>query len=53
MGSKAEVTRAELNEVTGKSNATIANRLNKLMDRNLVKRNGNRYDSNQTYSLVV
>lgn len=53
MGSKAEVTRAELNEVTGKSNATIANRLNKLMDRNLVKRNGNKYDSNQTYSLVV
>ena len=53
MGSKAEVTRAELNELTGKSNATIANRLNKLMDRNLVKRNGNKFDSNQTYSLVV
>lgn len=53
MGSKAIVTRSELNELTGKSNATIAKRINKLMDKGLVKRNGNKYDSNQTYTLNI
>ena len=53
MGSKTTVTRAELCDITGKSNGTITGRLNKLMDKELVKRNGNKYDPTHTYSLIV
>lgn len=53
MGSKSTVTRAELCDITGKSNGTITGRLNKLMDKELVKRNGNKYDPTHTYSLIV
>lgn len=53
MGSKSGVTRAELSKFTGKSSTPVSNRLNNLISLGIVKRNGNRYDSNQTYSLVV
>lgn len=53
MGSKTTVTRAELCDITGKSNGTVTNRLNNLMKKELVKRNGNKYDPTHTYSLVV
>lgn len=53
MSSKITVTRAELCDMSGKSNRTISNRLNGLMEINLVYRNGNKYDPNHTYSLVT
>lgn len=53
MSSKASVTRSELCEMTGKSNGTISNRLNKLMDAGVILQNGNKYDPNHTYSLLV
>lgn len=53
MGSKTTVTRAELCDVTGKSNVTITSRLNNLIDKELVKRNGNKYDPMLTYSLMI
>ena len=52
MGSKKRVTRAELEEYTGKAGKTITVRLNRLMDRKLVVRNGNKFDSKQTYEML-
>lgn len=53
MGSKTTVTRAELCDITGKSNGTVTGRLNNLMNKELVKRNGNKYDPTHSYSLIV
>ncbi len=53
MGSKTTVTRAELCDKTGKSNRTVTVRLNKLMELNIVRRNGNKYDPSHTYSLLM
>ena len=53
MGSKTNVTRAELCEHTNKSNGTVSNRLNNLLDMKIIKRNGNKYDPNHTYSLIA
>jgi len=53
MGSKATVTRAELCQHTTKSNKTISTRLNRLLDMDIIKRNGNKFDPNHTYSLIT
>jgi ATP-dependent DNA helicase RecG len=52
MGSHKLVTRAELEEYTGKASRTITIRLNKLMDMEIVKRNGAMYDPKQTYEMI-
>lgn len=52
MGSRKLVTRAELESYTGKAGRTIAVRLNRLIDRQIVKRNGNKNDPKQTYELI-
>lgn len=52
MGSKAAVTRVELEQHTNRSGRTVGGRLHHLMDLGLVKRNGNRYDPKQTYEMV-
>lgn len=52
MGSKTTVTRAELCDITGKSNGTVTGRLNNLLKKELVKRNGNKYDPTHTYSII-
>ncbi len=52
MGSKTTVTRVELCDITGKSNRTVTSRLNRLMDMDIVRRNGNKYDPKHTYSLI-
>lgn len=52
MGSKATVTRAELEQQTGRSGRTVGIRLNHLMEIGLIKRNGNMYDPKQTYEMI-
>lgn len=52
MGSVKEVNRVKLEEITGKSGRTIISRLNKLLERNIIKRNGNKNDPTQTYKLI-
>lgn len=52
MGSVKEVTRIKLEDITGKSGRTITSRLNKLLERNIIKRNGNKNDPTQTYELL-
>lgn len=49
MGSRASVTRAELEQYTNRSSRTVGNRLNHLMELGLIKRNGNKFDPKQTY----
>lgn len=50
---KGAAKRAELTQYTGKSSGTVTNRLNKLIDRGLVKANGNQYDPNRNYEVVL
>lgn len=52
MGSKNAVTRAELEQHTGRSGRTVSMRLNRLMELGLIKRNGNMYDPKQTYTML-
>ena len=52
MGSKNAVTRAELEQHTGRSSRTVSVRLNRLMELGLIKRNGNMYDPKQTYTMI-
>ena len=52
MGSRATVTRAELEQHISRSGRTVGARLNHLMELGLVKRNGNMYDPKQTYEMV-
>lgn len=51
LGSKKYANRAELESVTNRSATTVKGRLNKLMELQIVKRNGNLNDPRQTYSL--
>ena len=52
MGSRATVTRAELEQHISRSGRTVGARLNHLMELGLVKRNGNMYNPKQTYEIV-
>ena len=52
MGSRQQVTRAELSDVTNRSAGTVTARLNKLIDKGLVRRQGSKHDPKQTYVLV-
>jgi len=52
MGSRLKTTRLELEQLTGKSTRTISSRLNRLIDTGVIKRNGRKYDPNQTYELI-
>ena len=52
LGSKKTVTRSELTAYTGKSANTISNRLNRLLEMNIIKRNGSKFDPKQTYELL-
>ena len=51
MGSRQPVTRAELEKVTGKSAGTITTRLNRLISKGLIKRQGSKHDPMQSYVL--
>ena len=51
MTSRREVTRAALEEFTGKSAATVTNRLNHLIELAIVVRNGSKNDPKQTYQV--
>ena len=42
-----------LTQYTGKSSGTITTRLNKLIERGLVKANGNQYDPNRYYEVIL
>jgi predicted HTH transcriptional regulator len=53
MSSRQCVSRPELERYTGKSSGTVTNRLKRLIELNLIKRNGLQYDPNQTYSIDV
>ena len=52
MGSRQQVTRADLSDVTNRSAGTITSRLNKLIDKGLVRRQGGKHVPKQTYVLV-
>ena len=52
MASNAFITRAQLEAHLGKSNRTITTKLNRLMEKGIVKRNGHKFDPNHTYSMV-
>jgi ATP-dependent DNA helicase RecG len=45
------VSKAYIAEVTGKAGRTIARKLNHLLQMDVVKLNGNKYDKNHTYSI--
>lgn len=51
MGSRKEVTRAELEKITGRTRKTISRRLNHLMERNIIHRKGDPHDPMQRYVL--
>jgi len=51
MGSHRQMTRAELANIIGKSAGTITSRLNQLINKGLIKRQGSRHDPKQTYVL--
>ena len=51
-GSRKEITRNELEALTGKASRTIIARLNHLIDMKLIKRNGKKNDPHQTYEIV-
>jgi ATP-dependent DNA helicase RecG len=52
MASRSVISRAELAKYTDRANRTITVRLNKLIERGIVKANGNSYDPKRTYSIV-
>lgn len=52
MGSRATVTRAELEQHINRSGRTVGARLNHLIKMGLVKRNGHMYDPKQIYEMV-
>ena len=52
MASNASVNRAALEQFTGRSSRTINNRLNRLLEKGLIRSNGNNHDPKRTYSLV-
>jgi ATP-dependent DNA helicase RecG len=52
MASRQQVTRAELEKVTGKATRTIAIRLNDLIGKGIIKRHGSKYDPKQTYMII-
>lgn len=53
MINRGAAKRVELTQYTGKSSGTVTNRLNKLIDRGLVKANGNQYDPNRNYEVIL
>lgn len=52
MGSHRLATRAELEEYTGKAGRTITIRLNKMINADIIKRNGTKNDPKQTYEIL-
>ena len=52
IGSRQQMTRAELSKIIGRSAGTITSRLNQLIDKGLVKRQGSKHDPTQTYVLA-
>ena len=53
MASNNMVNRAVLEQFTQRSSRTINNRLNRLMEKGLIRSNGNSHDPKRTYSLVI
>ncbi len=53
MGSKAKVTRLELEAYTGKARRTVLLRLNRLIEYGLVRRYGRKNDPVQYYEMVL
>lgn len=53
MGSKATVTRAELEKHIGRSARTVGTRLSNLIELGLIKRNGSKNDPKQTYEMIT
>lgn len=52
MINKGPAKTKEMVEYTGKSAPTVTNRLKKLMEKGIVKANGNQYDPNRNYEVV-
>ncbi len=52
MGSRKEVKRVELEQLTGKTGKTITRHLNKLISLDIIKRNGSVNDPYQTYEII-
>lgn len=52
MASNTEVSRAQLERHTGKSIQTVNNRLKNLLEKGVIKSNGNKNDPKHSYSLV-
>lgn len=50
---KGTAKRVELTQYTGKSNGTVTTRLNKLIEKGLVKANGNQFDPNRYYEVLL
>ena len=50
---KGTAKRAELTQYTGKSNGTVTSRLNKLIERGFVRANGNQFDPNRNYEVLL
>ena len=53
MINRGAAKRVDLTQYTGKSGGTVTNRLNKLIDRGIVKANGNQYDPNRNYEVIL
>lgn len=53
MINRGAAKRVDLTQYTGKSGGTVTNRLNKLIDRGIVKANGNPYDPNRNYEVIL
>lgn len=53
MGSKATVTRVELEKHIGRSAHTVGTRLSNLIELGLIKRNGSKKDPKQTYEMIT
>ena len=53
MINKGTAKRVELTQYTGKSSGTVTNRLNKLIEKGLVRANGNQFDPNRNYEVLL
>ena len=52
IANRGRATRADLEKFTNKSGSTVTKRLNKLIDKGVLQRNGNKTDPQQTYELI-
>lgn len=53
MASNMEVSRAQLEKYTGKSLRTVSSRLRSLLDKGVIRSNGNKNDPKHSYSIII